>query len=309
MIKFSILISIIFTSLFDQNNLFTLYNTMIFLETMIDISLLCTKPIRALIAVPKYRYKECPHAQMYLHRIAWNLADRENVMNIVVSNDDSVDPTTDYETLINHLHSSSSHQHNHSYLSPTEQKLKKKLSNKKLRFISKYSIFPKIKLQRKNWINFDTVSSSDSLNSVLQDYKIDYSNSHYNEKTNKSMRDTLNKKFMSPKVIKRIDTSLIKYHQLKTSQINFSANIPSQDDPILKNFKSRNIPPNSFKQQKSGDTANESKESISKINLTARKHKKYLSEIKNEHSKSKNLNNYRPKPFKYINICFLFIFL
>ena len=159
---------------------------------------------------------------MYLHRIIWDPANRENVMNIVVGNDEAVDPTTDYESLIKNQHLSWSHQHNVSNASyvPAKEQKPKKQSKKKLKFKSKYSIFPKIKLQRKNCINFETVSSSDSLNSALQDYKIDYSDSLYNQKTSKAVRDTLNKKFMSPKVIKRIDNSLIKHNKIETSQKN-----------------------------------------------------------------------------------------
>ena len=119
---------------------------------------------------------------MYLHRPWYDFENAGNIMNIVVSNAESVDPTKNIDSLLNSKHAVSSRVHDSSIGSPIHQKLKKKMSLKKLKSLSKNSEFPKLKLKRKNWINFDTLSSSDSLNSVVQDFRIDYSDSHFNEK-------------------------------------------------------------------------------------------------------------------------------
>ena len=100
---------------------------------------------------------------------------------------------------------------------------------------------------------------------------------------------------MSPKVVKRIDTSLIKDKKVDKSQMNISVNIPTEDDKISKDYKSRNFIPNDINQQKFGVNTNEPKETKSNANLTARKHRKYLSEINAGHIQNRNEGNFKPK--------------
>ena len=55
------------------------------------------------------------------------------------------------------------------------------------------------KLRRQNWIEFDNLSSDNSLNEVLNDYKIDYSDSCYNKETSPVMNKALKDFLQSPR--------------------------------------------------------------------------------------------------------------
>ena len=159
------------------------------------------------------------HAQLYLHRPFCDLDNNLGVMNIVLSNAENLNPTKDLNSRLNLKHTVSHNNYESSHNSSIHHKSNKKKSVKKFTALWKHSEFPKLKLQRKNWINFETLSSSDSLNSVLQDFKIDYADSHFNEKTNPVLKNTLKKRFENPRIIRRIDNSLIKYNSKLSSTL------------------------------------------------------------------------------------------
>jgi hypothetical protein len=76
----------------------------------------------------------------------------------------------------------------------------------------------KLKLERKNCMNFETLSSTDSLNEVLKDFKVDYSHSNYENKNTNPMFHLNLRNPMKPQVLASLSQE--KMEQLKSLNLS-----------------------------------------------------------------------------------------
>lgn len=131
------------------------------------------------------------------------------------------------------------------------------------------------------------------MNSALQDFKIDYGDSHFNEKTNPVLKNTL-KKFTNPKIIRRIDNSLIKYSsKLNSTMRDKNSSVSERTMQDFKHFKSRNLV--GSKQIHSKHSREGLDHEAEKVNTTRQKHRRYLSEINSELIQSNKLQAVNPR--------------
>lgn len=103
-------------------------------------------------------------------------------------------------------------------------------------------MFPKLKLQRKNCINLDNLSSTDSLNEVLREYKVDHTKSQFSERASPAQRSFFKQSFTSPKICKM--KSAYKKKIIENMQKEaFTGNKGLQKDimPVIRD-SSRNFP-------------------------------------------------------------------
>lgn len=116
--------------------------------------------------------KDYSQNRVYIHRETSESSDPANIMNIIIGDVEKMNPTIDYDTLMERSKDIKAKQF--SKLLNTTQRF---INIKKLKNSSDYMLkntpLPKLKLKRKNCINLDTLSSDDSLNEVLIDYKVD----------------------------------------------------------------------------------------------------------------------------------------
>ncbi|CAI2360047.1 unnamed protein product [Moneuplotes crassus] len=168
--------------------------------------------------------KDYSQQRVYIHRETSETSDPANTMNIIIEDVEKMNPTVDYDTLMGKSKDIKTKQF--SKLLNTTQKFVniKKLKNSS-DYILKNTPLPKLKLKRKNCMNLDTLSSDDSLNEVLIDYKVDPTESK-EKKTNRALKNLVRQ--TTTKVLNSFKSNL-SLSKLSTKKSDFQSGLSFDD--------------------------------------------------------------------------------
>lgn len=147
-------------------------------------------------------------SRRYFHVITDNNYKKKTRLDVIVGNE--VEPELDYHTFMTKDHALAGLIQQHAKSVENTTRNKERFNARKIivnRYVSKNAEFPKLKLERKNCIDLDNVSSDNSLNEILQDYKVDKVDSHYNHKTDPVLRQVLKQPFLTDKAQKKLGKS------------------------------------------------------------------------------------------------------
>mmetsp|Transcript_23282 Transcript_23282/g.20652 ORF Transcript_23282/g.20652 Transcript_23282/m.20652 type:complete len:213 (-) Transcript_23282:398-1036(-) len=176
-------------------------------------------------------------------------------MDIILGDVDEVNPTIDYDILMSKRRGKNQHTYTKS-LNTTHRNSKLKTLGKNS-YLKKINPLPQIKLQRKKCLNFDSLSSDDSMNEVLNEFKIDRSENVKFGDSNKALLSLIRTTMSNTNGFK-INNSL-----QKTFKINKLENNSEDDDTKVQ--KSRNSDRFTKSRKKAGRKSNKSHESMFRI--------------------------------------------